>query len=194
MHYPTHTWQNIVEYPKLLCLLLCCIFSYVLFHVGTFGSLMTGMHEYGYASVFLAGLLFSFGFTTPFAIGMFIVMAPDVHPLAAALIGGFGALLSDMTIFKFVRFSLHDEFDRMRRVKFFRILAAHHRRLPTRVQEYLLWSVSGIVIASPLPDELATTLLGGLTDIDGRKFAILCFALNTIGIFLMLAGTQAFMV
>ena len=53
----------------------------------------------------------------------------------------------------------------------------------------------GIVIASlSLPDELATTLFGGLTDIDGRKFAILCFVLNTIGIFLMLAGTQAFMV
>ncbi|MBP9774163.1 MAG: hypothetical protein KBD00_06110 [Candidatus Peribacteraceae bacterium] len=186
----THTLQNIIEYPKLLCLLLCCVFSYVLFHVGAFDSITSGLHAYGYLSVFLAGLLFSFGFTTPFAIGMFIAMAPDVHPLIAAPIGGIGALASDMTIFKFVRFSLHDEFDRIRHVKFVRKLLAQHKRLPGRVQEYFLWSVAGIIIASPLPDELATTLLGGLTDIDSRKFAILCFALNTIGILLMLVGAQ----
>lgn len=179
------------EYPKILCLVLCCVLSYALFHFGALGVLLDGLHQHGYVSVFLAGLLFSFGFTTPFAIGMFIVMAPDVHPLIAAPIGGIGALASDMTIFKFVRFSLHDEFDRMRHGKLFRVLARHHRRLPLRVQEYLLWSVSGIVIASPLPDELATTLLGGLTDIDSRKFAVLCLALNTVGIFLMLVGTRA---
>ena len=59
---------------------------------------MTGMHEYGCVSVFGRALV-QLRFYHPAAIGMFIVMAPDVHPLAAAPIGGF-ALPSDMHHFK----------------------------------------------------------------------------------------------
>lgn len=87
--------------------------------------------------MFLGGLLFSFGFTTPLAIVIFIEMAPTVNPIAGALIAGAGALISDMTIFEFVRFSFVDELHRLKRTllmrRFHKIL--EHEHTPERVRQ-----------------------------------------------------------
>jgi uncharacterized membrane protein YdjX (TVP38/TMEM64 family) len=58
------------------------------------------------------------------------------------------------------------------------------------MREYILWSFAGLLIASPLPDEIGVTLVSGLTEIRLRTFAALCFVLNTIGILIILTAVH----
>jgi uncharacterized membrane protein YdjX (TVP38/TMEM64 family) len=47
--------------------------------------------------------------------------------------------------------------------------------------------MAGFFIASPLPDEIGVSLLAGFTRIEEKKFALVSFALNTLGIIVLLA-------
>ncbi len=185
--------KTYIQYPKLL--LLCCTFilAYVLYQIGLFNALPVYLHGHGYISMFLGGALFSFGFTTPFAIAIFIAMADEVHPGLGALVAGIGAVLSDMCIFEWIRFSFADELHKLRTTAVFRWVGEklHHESVPERIREYILWTFAGIIIASPLPDEIGVTLLGGMSEIKERTFAFTCFFFNTIGIFLILITTQS---
>ncbi len=182
------------KYPKL-CLLLCSfVLAYVLYHLGVFDWLGHALNGRGYLSMFLGGLLFSFGFTTPFGIGIFVAMAPEVHPLIAAPLAGVGALLSDLLIFQLIRFSVfHDEIHQLKSTNLFLRVHAllHHKRISDRVRRSLLWSFAGLVIASPLPDEFGVALISGITKMKGTHFGLLCFLLNTVGVLLILLATRA---
>jgi len=130
---------------------------------------------------------------TPFAVGMFVEAAHRVDPFLAALIAGAGAFLSDMGIFAIARFSFHDELHRLSSTRMMQMLHTfmHHDRVPEKLRHYLLWSVVGLVVASPLPDEIGLTLLSGVSSIQGRKLGVLCFLLNTVGILLILLAVRA---
>lgn len=188
-----HTLNHLIEYPKLLCFLIVCVLAYVLFQQGAFAPLIAGLNGHGYVSFFIGGILFSFGFTAPFAVAMFIEAASQADPYIAAPVAGIGALLSDLCIFGLARLSFSDELHRLRSTALIQRLHSllHHESVSEHVRRYLLWSVAGLVIASPLPDEFGVTLLGGVTDINSRTFGMLCYALNTTGILLILLGTRA---
>ncbi len=179
----------IATYPKLL--LLACSFAaaYLLYHFGYFDLLEERLNGHGYVSAFLGGLLFSFGFTSPFGIGIFVEIAPHVHPMTAAVIAGTGALMMDLLIFELLRFSaFHDEIHRLRETQWFMMLhrALHHESISERIRLYILWAFAGIVIASPLPDELGVSVVSGITNINTKAFSALCFFCNTVGILIIL--------
>jgi uncharacterized membrane protein YdjX (TVP38/TMEM64 family) len=67
----------------------------------------------------------------------------------------------------------------------------HHERIPKRIQKLILWCFAALVIASPLPDELGVALVSGVTKIEQRSFAILCLAMNTLGILIILLLARA---
>ncbi len=187
-----NTLRRITEYPKLLCFLLSCVLAYILFRQGAFQEVVLALNGHGYISFFLGGILFSFGFTSPFAVAMFIAAPTGPNPYLAALIAGFGACLSDLCIFGLARLSFTEELHRLRSTVILQRLHAlfHHQSIPERVRQYILWSFAGLVIASPLPDEFGVVLLGGVTNIDSRWFGILCFTLNTAGILLILLASR----
>jgi hypothetical protein len=179
----------VLKYPKLLLLGCSFVAAYLLSHFGYFTMLESSLNGHGYAASFLGGLLFSFGFTSPFGIAMLVEIAPHVHPLTAALVGGLGALLMDMGIFELLRFSaFHDEIHRLRETRWFVRLHAliHHESVSEKARLYLLWSFAGMVIASPLPDEIGVTVVSSVTNIDTKAFALLCFLCNTAGILVIL--------
>lgn len=182
-----------LKYPKLFLLVACFLSAYVLFEHGFFHTLAESLNKHGYNSAFLGGLLFSFGFTTPFGIAIFVEIASHVDPLIAAVIAGCGALLSDYVIFSLMRFSVfHDELHLLkssRIISFFTSLF-HHERLSERFRRTLLWSCAGLIIASPLPDELGVMLVSSIESVRTREFSLLCFLLNTIGIFLILLAAR----
>jgi hypothetical protein len=95
-------------------------------------------------------------------------------------------------IFQFIRFSFLDELCRLKASAIFLRLRGwlHRETFPERFREYLLWSVGGLLIASPLPDEIGVMLLSSITEIDSRRFGLLCFALNAAGIFLILSAAR----
>ena len=174
------------HYPKLALLAVMIIFAYVIFSNNFVQQYFSQIGQLSYLGIFLAGLLFSFGFTTPYAIGLFLVINPVSLPLAA-LIGGFGAFLSDYLIFKTIKMSFMDEFHELE--KTWPIAATERtlkKRLPTKAKTFLLYVTAGFIFASPLPDELGVTLLAGLSTIKIEKFAILSLISNTIGIAILL--------
>lgn len=138
-----------------------------------------------YFGIATAGFLFSFGFTTPFAIGAFVTMNPQ-NIFLSAIIGGFFAMLADLTIFGIIRLSFMDEFRKLGRTKTMKTISSFEPSFNKKVKHYLLYAFAGIVIASPLPDELGVSMLAGLGNVKPLPLALIGFTFNTIGIFIML--------
>lgn len=181
------------NYPKLSLLIIFTLLAYIAYMVGVLEWIFGGLGEFGYISLLFAGLLFSFGFTTPFAIAYFLEVAPEVNILFAALIAAFGASVSDMGIFRLSRFSFSDEFSQMRMTLWFQKIYAllHHERISEKLRRIFFLFSAGLIIASPLPDEIGVTLLSGMTNMKERSMGILCFSLNFLGIFFILLGALA---
>jgi hypothetical protein len=182
------------QYPKLFLFLACIVAAYLLFEQEVFDWLITKLGGKSYLGAFVAGLFFSFGFTSPFAVAFFVELAPTVDPLVASALGGIGAFFADLVIFEIIRFSFfHDELRRLHESRLLQWLhnLLHHERISEQLRRYLLWSFAGIVIASPLPDEIGVALVSGITRIEIQKVGILCFSLNTLGIFLILMIARA---
>ena len=51
--------------------------------------------------------------------------------------------------------------------------------------KYLMLGFAGLIIASPLPDELGITILATSRNISELTFIALSFVLNTLGIFIV---------
>ena len=147
-------------------------------------SWMRAAHDY--LGIFLAGTLFSFGFTTPISMG-FLINVEVESIILAALLGGFGAMLADLTIFKVIRFSFMDEIKKLEKTKAIkRIEEIVENNRYIRIKHYLLYVFSGLIIASPLPDEIGVSILAGLTHIKPFKLALISFCCNTLGIFIII--------
>ena len=160
--------------------------SYFIFSNKTADIFISNLGNLNYLGAFIAGLLFSFGFTTPFAIGYFITLNSN-NIFILAIIGGFGALLSDLLIYKLIKMSFMSEFYELEKTKTFKELKhlfTHYTKHKIRI--YLLYIFSGIIIASPLPDEIGVTMLAGITHIKTRALALTSFLCNTIGILIIL--------
>ncbi len=174
------------KYPKLVLLVLSIALAYYLFTNPAITAFMQSFQSLSYLGVFIAGLLFSFGFFTPFAIGLFIALQPQ-NILLASIIGGVGSLISDMAIFKFVKFSFIDEFEELKHEKIVgKIKSMIRQNIGLKASTYLLYLFTGIIIASPLPDEVGIAMIAGLTEVKPSLLAITSFVLHTIGIFVIL--------
>jgi hypothetical protein len=173
------------KYRKLLTLLLIAILAYFLFRNPSTQGFVLSLGELEYLGVFIAGMFFTFGFTTPFAIGFFVVLNP-INPLLTALIGGAGAVIGDLAIFSLIRFSFMDEFKRLERTMLIRGISKEMKVLfNKKVRAYILYALAGLIIASPLPDEAGVIMLAGLSKIKPHVMAIISFIFNSLGIYLM---------
>ncbi|NYZ80032.1 hypothetical protein H0N95_02155 [Candidatus Micrarchaeota archaeon] len=92
------------KYPKLSALLIAIFLAYLFFSSDYSAPFISAFNQAGYLGAFIAGCMFTFGFTTPFATGFFILMNPE-NVLLYAIVGGFGALIFDLVIFKPIDFS-----------------------------------------------------------------------------------------
>lgn len=181
-----HIYKNF-KFPKLVGMLVCIILAYIMFRTFAFQNFVTNLNDLSYLGIFIAGMLFSFGFTAPFAVAFFVSIAPYTNLADAALIGGFGALIADLIIFEVIRFSLMDEFQRIRGYHLFRTFdKIYNKSIPFRLRTYIIVVLVGIIIASPLPDEIGVTMLAGFTEIKRSTFAIISFLLNSLGIAIVL--------
>jgi hypothetical protein len=131
---------------------------------------------------FIAGLFFTSVFTTAPAIVALGEIAQTSPLVAVALVGGAGALLGDLLIFRFVRdrFSAHvaELVRHDRRGK--RLHALFRLKLFRTVSLF----VGALIIASPLPDELGVGLMG-FSHVPTRWFLPLSFLFNALGIFVI---------
>ena len=131
---------------------------------------------------FIAGLFFTSIFTTAPAIVTLGEIARINALVPTAALGALGALIGDLIIFRFVR----DRF-----AEHISALASHSHLIKRielffRLRLFRLFSffVGGLIIASPLPDELGIGLFG-FSKMKMLWFIPLSFVFNFIGIVLI---------
>jgi hypothetical protein len=175
------------KYPKLIVLVIAIISAYLIFSKYDSNGLIVKLGTMGYAIYFIAGIFFAFGFTAPFSAGIFITSNPE-NIILAGILGGFGALIADLLIFKFIKFSFMDEFDKLRKSKHSKKIINTFRKSPfAKLESYLMYAFAGILIASPLPDEAGIIILAGLSKIKQKTLAVISFFLNTVGILVLMS-------
>ena len=176
----------IFRYPKIEFLILSILIAYAVFTQTTFPDKIGRLDGLGYIGIFIAGMLYSFGFSASFAVGFFLTVK-DLNIFLAAIIGGLGSLLTDLIIFTVIRFSFMDEFNRIKKTKpFLFVEKLMEKDLNSKTRRVLLYITSCIMIASPLPDEVAVTILSGLTNLKLKGMAVISIILSTIGILIWL--------
>ena len=173
-----------IKYPRLLLLFMTFLIAYLLFYKRTHPQFHDFIISMGYAGTFIAGILFAYGFTAAPATAILLILAKEQNILLAGIIGGFGALVGDLIIFNFVRYSLDDEIKKLSKEKI--ILYINHKT-PNLFKKYLAPVVAGFIIASPLPDEIGVSLLAASRTISIKIFSIISYVLNTAGIFVILS-------
>ena len=140
----------------------------------------------GYLGAFMVGLLSVSTFTVAPATLVLFHLAENLHVIEVALLAGLGAMAGDFLIFKLVRGkALYKEL---------RPVFAKIRRHQTVRQIFksplFAWVVpvfGAFVIAFPLlPDEVGLSILG-MSNISRLRFIMLTFALNAVGIFLIVS-------
>lgn len=174
-------------YPKLTILIVIIIASYFIFKNPVAYNALESLGRGNVIIVsLLAGFLFSFGFTTPLSIALFIILPNENMPLVL-IMGGIGSVISDLIIFKLIKVSFKDEIKKIEKTSTMKILeedlATH---LNKNLKTYLTYIVAGIIIASPLPDEIGVPLLSGFTNLKASIFTLLSFILHVIGIWIII--------
>lgn len=177
-----------IKYPKLLLLLVTLVISAVLFYEGkTYQPFHNSLVSLGYAGIFLGGIFYAYGFSAAPATAVLLVLAKEQNIILAGLVGGLGALLSDIAIFLFVKYSFTDEIKRLEKEKVVKFIEKEEKKLFGHYQKYILASFAGFLIASPLPTEIGVTLMAALKKISIKKFMIIAYLLHTLGIFIILS-------
>lgn len=174
------------KYPKMILFLFCVLIASLLLNNSEFIYLTQHQGALNYLGIFIAGLLFSFGFTTPFAVAILIGMRPE-NILLFAIIGGIGATISDILIFKFVKFSFEKEFLELKKERpFLFVKEQFSKNLHPTILTYISFAFGGFLLSSPLPDEAGILILSGVMEINVKLLIILSLIFKTIGIFLLL--------
>lgn len=179
------------KYPKLFLLVCLIVLAYYIFSSNSINSLIFGLNELSYIGIFISGILVSFGFSAPFAVGFFITTHPQSIFLAS-IIGGLGASLGDLLIFKTIKFSFMNELNKLKKEKIskeIRIIA--RKNIDVKIRHYFLYLFAGILIATPLPDEVGVSMLAGLTTIKVKFLWIISLTLHTAAIFLIFVASSS---
>ncbi|MCK9595775.1 hypothetical protein M0R19_01155 [Candidatus Pacearchaeota archaeon] len=174
------------KYPKLVLLIILIALAYYIFTKPFMSEFMQLFNKLGIFGTFISGILITFGFTAPFAIGL-LIKTNIQNIFLASLIGGIGATIGDLFIFSTIKLSFMDEFKRLEKTKAInKIKKIVKNNKHILIKHYLLYIFAGIIIASPLPDEIGVSMLAGLTTIDKKRLAITSFLLHTSAIFFIL--------
>lgn len=134
----------------------------------------------GYLYIFVAGMFYSSIFTVAPATIALYTISQQTPILIVASIGAAGALLSDLFLFIFVRDALSEDIVSILK-KFHRFHGHRYKFLLQPELRWLIVFIGGLIIASPLPDELGLAIMG-FTKLDSKEFAIVSLFFNFLGI------------
>lgn len=136
----------------------------------------------GLCGAFVSGVFYSFGLTSAPAAAVLFLLASEGSIIEIGIVAGMGALLSDIVIFVFVRYSLAKEIAMLSKERIVKKMNEAVRG----IREILVPPVAAFIIASPIPTEIGVALLASATKLSFKKFVIVAYALHTIGIFAIL--------
>lgn len=176
-----------IKYPKFFLLIITICFAILLFYEGrNYEPLQEFIKSLGYFGTFLGGIFYAYGFTSAPSTAMLLVSTEGQIIIFSALVGGLGALLSDVLIFLFIRQSFSDEIEEIENEKIVKYIAKKEKKLFGRFYKYIMPVFAGFLIASPLPTEIGVSLMAGIRKLSIKKFMIAAYVLHTVGIFLII--------
>jgi len=140
----------------------------------------------GYLGAFVTGIFFVSTFTVAPAAVILYHLADTLHPIEVALLAGLGAMVGDYIIFRFMKDKVSEEL-----LPVIRKMTTPEIKILFK-SPYFAWILpvfGAIIIASPLPDEVGVGMLG-LSKIKRWQFFVLAFALNAVGIFIVVTAAR----
>lgn len=143
-------------------------------------STVNHMGNLGYLGAFVSGILFVSVFTiAPSAVVLFRI-AETYNPFIVAIVAGFGAVIGDYLIFRYLKDRVFEELHPL-------VIRLGSKHLvgwfSTPHFSWLIPFIGAFVIASPIPDEIGIGMLG-LSKVKNWQFLAISFGLNSIGILL----------
>lgn len=176
-----------IKYPKLLLLMITILIAVVIFYGSkNYAPFHNFLLSLGYAGTFLGGVFYAYGFTAAPATAVLLVLAKEQNLILAVLLGGFGAVLSDLLIFKFFRRFFTDEIDKLKKEKFVKYIEREEKILLGHYYKHIFPALAGFLIASPLPTEIGVAMMASIKNLSVKKFLIIAFILHSLGILLIL--------
>ena len=165
-----------------LALVILSIFvAIILAKTGALQDLITSTQEMRFIGSFIAGIFFVSVFTVAPATVALGEIAQSNSVITVAILGGLGALIGDLIIFRFVKDRVSDHFYYLMRVsKSERLFSIFKLKL----FRWIIPFVGALIIASPLPDEIGVAMLG-LSTMKNSYFILLSFVLNSAGILII---------
>jgi hypothetical protein len=171
-----HKWNC----KSLVLLALSVILAIYILTSSYTKSFILNLGSLSYLGAFISGIFFAFGFTAAPATASILLLGKTASPIALALIGGTGAMLSDFLIFSYVKSKMSPDIKYiLKKTKVDKIKKIRHTKLG-----WILPVLGAGIIASPLPDELGSFLLG-ISHFSTKKFLILSYVMNSLGIMIL---------
>lgn len=173
-----------IKYPKLVLLALSFFIAYELFLFVNTDHVNRLIISLGYAGTFIAGVLFSYGFTAAPATALFMFFGQHQVWWVAALVGAAGSVAGNLLIFHIIRYSVADELRQLERT---RSVRRFERAVPRKLKHFIVPVLAGFIMASPLPDELALSLFALARHISHHELIIVSYILHFLGISALIA-------
>ncbi len=177
-----HSWK----YKNLTILFFSLVVAFLISRYEPFHSFLLNLGELGYIGAFIAGILFVFTFTIATGAVILFVLAESLSPIEIGIIAGFGAVVGDFIIFRFIKNGLAQEIESL-----YSNLDHNNHLKKVLHSKYFSWTlpvIGAILIASPLPDEIGVSLMG-ISKMKTYQFLLVSFVLNAIGIFLIVSAS-----
>ncbi|KND51127.1 MAG: hypothetical protein ABA06_02320 [Parcubacteria bacterium C7867-001] len=172
----------------LVIIAISLVVAGILIGNNSFALLLEQTKELSILGTFIAGIFFTSLLTVAPATVTIGELALGQGVLFTAFWAALGAVCGDLIIFRFIRdrFSEHltsllAEQGAYRRFK---------RLMSLKSLRWLAFLVGGLIIASPLPDEIGITILG-FTKMRMRTFILLSFVFNFLAAFVVGSIAQA---
>lgn len=170
------------RYKNLTYLLVSFVVALLILKNDTLHTFLQRLGHFGYIGAFVGGLLFSSTFTVSIGAVILMVIAENHSPLEIALIAGLGGATCDLLILRLIKNKgMVEEIKHL-----FHYLGGDQisQLLHTKYFSWTLPVIGGLIIASPLPDELGVGLMG-LTQLKTSYFFFISFIFNFVGMFLV---------
>ena len=171
--------NNLVR--DLVLVIFSVFIAIILAKTGALESLITSTQEMRFVGSFIAGIFFVSIFTAAPATVALGEIAQSNSVIMTAILGGLGALIGDLIIFRFVKGRVSEPFSYLTKVsKAERIVSIFKLKL----FRWIIPFIGALIIASPLPDEIGVAMLG-LSKMKNSYFILLSFVLNSAGILII---------
>src|SRR3989344_4987292 len=158
--------------------ILSVLVSFILVKTGVLEDIFASTQELKFIGSFVAGMFFVSIFTAAPAIVVLAEVVKSNPILEVAFMGGVGALVGDLIIFRFVK-------DRVTRDFMYLVKKSKSERLKSifrlKLFRWLMSFIGALIVASPFPDEIGLAMMG-ISKMKTSLFIPLSFLLNFSGI------------